>query len=58
MMEMDDRESAMCQNPREGTHWEVFKFLMIMRQKGIVYIFFLKEPKNVRERMRNGFTVA
>ena len=44
-METDGLESAMCQNPREGTHWELFKFLMIMRQKGIVYIFFLQKSQ-------------
>ena len=48
-MEMDGRESVMCQNPREGTHWELFKFLMIMRQKGIVTSSSLRSQKREGE---------
>ena len=32
-IEMDDRDCAMCQNPREGTWMTFFEFLMIIGQK-------------------------
>ena len=32
-MEIDGRDSAKCQNPREGTQMELLKFLMRKRTK-------------------------
>ena len=39
MMEMDDLDSAKCQNLEEGTCWELFELLMIIRRKMNSVIF-------------------
>ena len=33
MMEMDGRDYATCQNPREGTYMTFLEFLMIIRKE-------------------------
>ena len=45
-MEMDGRDNAMCQNPREGTWMTFLEFLMITGQKSGIVVFFLKSQKS------------
>ena len=48
MMEMDGRESVMCQNPREGI-WMAFSELFNETKECIVVFFFFKiGDQNVR----------
>ena len=53
MMEMDDRESAMCQNPREGT-WMAFLELFNedeTKECIVVFFFFKIGDQNVGLKM-------
>ena len=40
MMEMDGRESAMCQNPREGTWMTFFELFNEDETKECIVVFF------------------
>ena len=48
MMEIDGLNYAKCQKSKEGTLWELFELLMIMRQKSQIVVFFskLKDQKS------------
>ena len=50
MMEMDGRESAMCQNPREGTWMTFFELFNEDETKEciVVFFFFKIGDQNVR----------